>query len=69
MPVILDGEGKVGTLFKVEGIPQTVIIDKSGKIQVVHVGAGPDIGERLAKELDDILAGKDLSAVKSSKHE
>jgi thiol-disulfide isomerase/thioredoxin len=64
VPVILDQEGKVGTLFKVEGIPQTVIIDKTGKIQAVHVGAGPTIGEQLAKELDDILSGKDLSAAK-----
>ena len=68
VPVILDIEGKVGTLFKVEGIPQTVIIDKTGKIQVVHVGAGPTIGEQLTKELDEILAGKDLSAAKSANH-
>jgi len=66
VPVILDLEGKVGTLFKVEGIPQTVIIDKSGKIQVVHVGAGPAIGEQLAKELDELLAGKDLTTAKKS---
>jgi thiol-disulfide isomerase/thioredoxin/outer membrane lipoprotein-sorting protein len=64
VPVILDMQGSVGTLFKVEGIPQTVIIDKTGKIQVVHVGAGPAIGEQLAKELDDLLAGKDLSTKK-----
>lgn len=59
-PTALDLEGKVGTAFGVEGIPQTVVIDKNGKIQVVHVGAGPDIGKQLAKELEEVLAGKDL---------
>lgn len=66
-PVAMDQEGKIGTLYGVEGIPQTVVIDKQGKIQVVHVGAGPGIGEQLAKELDDVLAGKDLAAAKTKK--
>jgi thiol-disulfide isomerase/thioredoxin/outer membrane lipoprotein-sorting protein len=63
-PTLLDLEGKVGSAYAVEGIPQTVVIDKNGKIQVVHVGAGPGIGEKLAKELDDVLAGKDLATTK-----
>lgn len=66
-PVLLDTESKVGELFGVEGIPQTVIIDKAGKMQVIHVGAGPDIGEKLAKELDEVLAGKQLADEKTKK--
>jgi thiol-disulfide isomerase/thioredoxin len=67
VPVALDLEGKVGTQFGVEGIPQTVIIDKTGKIQVIHVGAGDDIGAQLAKELDAVLAGQDLADAKLKK--
>jgi thiol-disulfide isomerase/thioredoxin len=67
LPVALDLAGEVGKLYAVEGIPQTVIIDKQGKIQVVHVGAGPDIGEQLVKDLDAVLAGKDLADEKLKK--
>ena len=69
VPVALDLEGKLGAAFAVEGIPQTVIIDKNGKVQVVHVGAGENIGEELAKELDAVLAGKDLAGDKTKKQE
>lgn len=61
VPVAIDLEGKVGMQFGVVGIPQTVIIDKTGKIQVIHVGADDDIGVQLAKELDAVLAGQDLA--------
>jgi len=69
VPVAMDLEGKLGQAFGVEGIPQTVIIDKAGKVQVVHVGAGPDIGDQLTKELDAILAGKDLAGDRLKKKE
>lgn len=67
VPVALDMEGKLGAAFGVEGIPQTVIIDKNGKMQVIHVGAGADIGTQLAKELDAVLAGKELADEKLKK--
>ncbi|QOV87673.1 TlpA family protein disulfide reductase [Humisphaera borealis] len=40
MPVLLDVEGKVAKSFGVSGIPQTVVIDKDGKIVKVTVGSG-----------------------------
>lgn len=61
-PAVLDSVGAIGKLYAVTGIPQTVIIDKKGMVQVVHVGAGASIGEQISRELDDILAGKDLLA-------
>jgi peroxiredoxin len=67
-PVALDLEGNVGTAYGVEGIPQTVIIDKHGKIQVVHVGAGEKIGEQLTNELEAVLAGKELADEKLKKN-
>ena len=66
-PVLLDSAGKASEAFGVSGIPQTVVIDKAGKIQVIHVGAGPEIGTQLAKELDDVLAGKQLADEKLKK--
>ena len=61
MPVALDKTAEVARLYGVEGIPQTVLIDKNGKVQSVHSGFGPDTKARLEKELDAILAGKDLA--------
>ncbi len=40
MPVLLDTDGKVAKSFGVSGIPQTVVIDKEGKIVKVTVGSG-----------------------------
>ena len=58
---LLDEEGKVGEKYQVGGIPHTVIIDKTGKIQVVHVGLSEDYESELHEELDAILAGQDIS--------
>tara|TARA_Y100000588_G_scaffold364132_1_gene427498 strand:- start:3062 stop:3676 length:615 start_codon:yes stop_codon:yes gene_type:complete len=52
----LDPEGEIAKKFGVEGIPQTVIIDKDGVIREVHVGYSPGMGKRLSKELMAILA-------------
>jgi len=37
--VLLDATGSVGQEYLVSSIPQTVIVNKEGKIAVVHVGA------------------------------
>ncbi|MBP6747407.1 redoxin domain-containing protein [bacterium] len=56
--VALDKDGKVANAYKVEGIPQSVIIGKDGIVKVVHVGFGGDLKSRLAAELDSILNEK-----------
>jgi peroxiredoxin len=60
-PVILDTKPEIGPLYKVNGIPQTVLIGKDGKVQVVHVGFAPALPELLTQEIEDLLAGKDLA--------
>ena len=62
--VALDKDGAVGTVYKAQYIPQTVIIDKDGIVQAVHVGALPNLKDTLKKELDDLLAGKKLASIK-----
>jgi len=54
--VALDNEELSSDAFMVSGIPQTVIIDKKGIVRHVHVGYSPNIGKRLRKELEAILA-------------
>ena len=38
LPILLDNTGVVADDYGVTGIPQTVIIDRSGRIHAVHVG-------------------------------
>ncbi len=56
--VALDVDGEVGNLYKVRGIPQTVIIGKDGKVASVHVGLIPDLEAKLKQELDALVEGK-----------
>lgn len=61
VPVLLDVEGEVGKLYKAAAIPQTVLIGKDGRVQVVHVGFGGDAKQQLIDEVTGILEGKDLA--------
>ena len=38
-----------------------ILIDKKGVVQSVHLGYNPGIKATLKKELDTLLAGKDLA--------
>jgi thiol-disulfide isomerase/thioredoxin len=58
----LDKDGKVSTDYGVDSIPMSVIIDKEGVIQAVHIGLAQDVRERITKELDTLVAGKSLIA-------
>jgi thiol-disulfide isomerase/thioredoxin len=52
---LLDRDGAVGNLYHVNGIPQTVIIGRDGKVREVHVGFSGDLEHRLRRELDGLL--------------
>ena len=60
LTVALDLEGKVGYLYQVTSIPQTVLIGKNGKVEALHIGFGEDSERRLRSELDALIAGKSL---------
>lgn len=59
--VLLDRNGAIANKYGVTGIPQTVIIDKDGTIQVIHVGFNPNIKQQMSGELDSLLAGKKIA--------
>jgi peroxiredoxin len=40
-PILYDKESKVSKLYEVAGMPSTVIIDRSGKMRVLHRGYKP----------------------------
>ena len=56
LSVALDPQSVAGKNFNVEGIPQTVIIGKKGKVRHIHVGFSPNIGNRLKKEIQALIS-------------
>jgi peroxiredoxin len=55
--VALDRDGVVAQKYGADAIPQTVIIDRDGKIARLYVGAGPKFDETLRQALEQVLAG------------
>lgn len=58
--VALDTEAAVAGKYMVNGIPQTVIIGKSGKVEAVHVGVSPVLRQQLKSQLGTLSAGNSL---------
>jgi peroxiredoxin len=56
--VALDRDGSVADKYKAVAIPQTVIVDKDGKVARVFVGGGSHLGEQLKEAIKAVLAGE-----------
>lgn len=67
--IALDAAGTAARDYQAQAIPQTVLVGKDGTVQVVHVGLLPDLENQLRKELDALLAGKDLATETKAKAE
>lgn len=55
IPVLMDENFTAAQAYQVNGIPHTVII-ANGKIQQVHVGYRPGVGEQMKAEIEVLLA-------------
>jgi peroxiredoxin len=62
VPVAMDLDSAITQQYGANGIPQTVLIGKDGKVQVVHVGFSANLADELSAEIEELLAGKDLAA-------
>jgi peroxiredoxin len=67
-PIVLDPELEIWRAYRVEPIPQTVLIGKDGKVQAVHVGYGEALAGEISQEIEALLAGKDLAGEELAKH-
>ena len=54
--VALDRDGVVAEKYAANAIPQTVIIDREGKVARLFVGGGPHLGDQLREALKAVLA-------------
>jgi peroxiredoxin len=56
--VALDRDGSVADQYKAVAIPQTVIVDREGKVARVFVGGGGHLEDQLKEALKAVLAGE-----------
>jgi peroxiredoxin len=56
-PVALDKDGRVAERYGATSIPQTVIVDREGKVARLFVGGSPRFDEQLRQALVSVLAG------------
>ncbi len=52
LTVVLDPKATAGQLYRVRGIPQTVVIGRDGTIEKIFVGFNPNSAKQLRNELD-----------------
>jgi peroxiredoxin len=55
-PVAIDRDGAVAAKYAVTAIPQTVVIDREGKVARLFVGGGKATAEGLKKALQELTA-------------
>jgi thiol-disulfide isomerase/thioredoxin len=58
IPVALDRDGVVAAKYAVTAIPQTVVIDRDGKVARLFVGGGKKTADSLRKAIQELSAGK-----------
>ena len=54
VPVILDRDGVAAARYSVTSIPQTVVIDREGKVVRLFIGGGPKLVEPLRQALQEL---------------
>lgn len=55
VPIALDLDGKLASMFGVGGIPHLVVIGKDGSVKGVHTGADSKLGELLNRDLETAI--------------
>jgi len=55
MPVALDEDGAVSAKYGVTSIPQTIVIDREGKVVRHYIGGSPKLGEEVTAVLQGLL--------------
>lgn len=59
-PIALDVTGAASIVYNAASLPQTVLIDKEGRIQKIYVGVDSQIGSVIRRDLEWLLRGESL---------
>jgi thiol-disulfide isomerase/thioredoxin len=60
IPVAMDFDGQIQAMYQAFDLPHTIVIGKDGTMQVDHRGYWKGFGERLRKEVEALLDGREL---------
>jgi thiol-disulfide isomerase/thioredoxin len=63
--IALDADGRVADLYRVTGIPQTVVIDRRGTVAQCFVGAAPGLAGSLRNAVQEALSAGEPTAAKA----
>jgi peroxiredoxin len=55
-PILFDPESKLSDLYKVEGMPFSVVIDKKGQVRYIHKGYSPGDEKKYAKYIMELVS-------------
>lgn len=58
--IATDVDRAIGKTFEASSLPTTVVIDPTGKIAAVHVGASPDLTGQLKEEIQSLINPKQM---------
>ena len=61
LTVAMDIDGVAAGKYQATAIPQTVIIDREGKVVRLFVGGGPKLADQLRDALQSVLSGSDVA--------
>ena len=67
IPLYMDDEKKIGRAYKVSSYPTSFVLGKNGLVEAVHIGGPKDLDQRIATQLDKLLAGESLVGDKPKK--
>jgi len=63
--VLLDSDGQTAAAYAANAIPQTVIIDRAGKVTHVFVGGGPKFVAQFKQALVAVVETSDVDSIKA----
>ena len=54
-PVLYDTESQVSQLYKVEAMPSTILIDRSGQMRYLHLGYKPGYEDSYREQIKELI--------------
>jgi peroxiredoxin len=54
-PILFDSDNAVTELYKVDAMPTTVIVDRSGKVRFIHRGYKPGYEDEYVKQIKTLI--------------
>jgi thiol-disulfide isomerase/thioredoxin len=62
VPVAMDPLLKIHDAYQTQYLPQTILVGKDGRVQVIHLGYSDFLADELTESIEALLAGRDLAS-------